>query len=159
MVTWFRWRRHSFLKKKCLCLWEHVEVEFSETRIYHQQTSPTTEIADIQVAILVCVQYWWAGVARASLLPLFFMQYWWAVAASVPMLSLFLVSWGCQCRTVASVFVRNIGELSLSEPQCCPCFCTQYWWAGVASALILPLFCTQYWRVGAASAALLPLFL
>jgi len=177
MVTWFRWRRHSFLKKKCLCLWEHVEVEFSETRIYHQQTSPTTEIADIQVAILVCVQYWWAGVARASLLPLFFMQYWWAVAASVPMLSLFLVSWGCQCRTVASVFVRNIGELVLSVPHfclcfvrsigelvlpvphSCLCFCTQYWWAGVASASLLSLFCTQYWWAGAASAALLPLFL
>ena len=193
-----------------------MEVEFSETRIYHQQTSPTKEIADIQVATLVCecnigelvlpvphfclcfyTQYWWAGAASASLLPLF--------------LYTILVSLCCQCLTFASVFiynigelvlpvphfclcfihnigelsqpvphccicfVRNIGELVLPVPHCCLCFvctigelvlpvshrclclCTQHWWADAESASLLPLFCMQYWRAGAASVSLLPL--
>jgi hypothetical protein len=157
-----------------------VALEFSETRICHQETSPTKEIADIQVSILVCVQYWWAGTASASLLPLFVYA--------------ILVSWCCQCLAVPSVFVRSIGELMLPVPHCSLCFYTQYWWAGAASAPLLPLllyailvscrsqcltaasvivrnagevsqpvlhcglcYCTQYWWAVAASASLLPL--
>jgi hypothetical protein len=47
-----------FLEKKHLCLCEHVEVELSEARLYYQQASHTKEIADIQVAILMLMQYW-----------------------------------------------------------------------------------------------------